>query len=1075
MRTFRTLILFLGLMAALASLLQPHRLAAQGMKQDNGNCAFNGQVVFSCWNFNAGLDMPTSLADYPEFLPFLKGWDFRINLPHVRLQPAHTALGSAATMVGVVEGGSDVNAGTFEAYGHTNNAIWLFRVAQSDGQAYYKVLPSRRGLATSEVENVLSLTADWKRVGPMGGPRLRMERLAAAVIGEGLGKTTIYLVARGEDNKLYFTSRRIDSTSTSSWPISWTSLGISTTSRPALSAAFDGRLALVWHDSSNSQLKIQLYMPASNTWGPTVIAALGAPGAPQLVWDGTALNLFFLANERVQHVFALSADALRFQDQKMVSNARLVRQDNFDVLWFNNRLHAVIHEKGTGSTGVWYTTTTTPPGTPSRWTEASHTGLVSAQAARITVLKENIFVIGVDATGRVAYSRKDPNAPGKDIAGAGGSDRWLSRGVPIDPGTAGSYGGVETLSFNDDIYVTATRQDASQGLHIVNFSRAATKQFLVDKLKLKLMYGNDGARSRSTSNPFAVAAKGEIPMIGYFDNDQRADLLKVVPLNGNNAVSIKVAFPKDSYGSDQVWHSFFTLAGGVPLVGDFNGDGMDDFVSFTQQKQYDVGGKIIGNAPVWVALSDGTRFGSMQLWHTFFSLKGETPLIGDFDGNGMDDIATVTHNPYYDAAGNKVGDAVVWVALSDGTKFGPSKIWHTSFSPKGEVPLVGNFDGDAAGTDDLVSFAQKAQYDASGKIIGNAPVRVVLSDGAKFGPSYVWHTFFSLAPEIPRVGDLNLDGKDDVVTFLRDNPTNDQNRDIYVAYSLGYKFDRSATWLSQFVGSEQIPYIGTDGGTLGTITGRTNDYKRFMPTIYAFHANGSVHTTTVMSSPAFPAGAPWERYKWFPEKGLGAMQFPEWIWESSKACVPAGNRFVLLGAAGYGSPTEMASSVRMGARAPHILQELGHMIFANCFRSDPARDPFSLYKPIYETPWKEGGFGALEIADICKANDTNDYYDCRDEDRFQKAEHIFLGLMVNYRWDGDKYRERIQSETNPVYQGQLAAAYQWLKQNWFNGLEFKTGPAINAGLAQNGLQCLPGECALPQSVLTATVPEPVGD
>ena len=51
--------------------------------------------------------MPEGLGDYAaEFLPFLNGWDFRINLPHVNFQAAGVGSGSPAALVGVDEDSS---------------------------------------------------------------------------------------------------------------------------------------------------------------------------------------------------------------------------------------------------------------------------------------------------------------------------------------------------------------------------------------------------------------------------------------------------------------------------------------------------------------------------------------------------------------------------------------------------------------------------------------------------------------------------------------------------------------------------------------------------------------------------------------------------------------------------------------------------------------------------------------------------------------------------------------------------------------------------------------------------------
>ena len=47
---------------------------------------------------------------------------------------------------------------------------------------------------------------------------------------------------------------------------------------------------------------------------------------------------------------------------------------------------------------------------------------------------------------------------------------------------------------------------------------------------------------------------------------------------------------------------------------------------------------------------------------------------------------------------------------------------------------------------------------------------------------------------------------------------------------------------------------------------------------------------------------------------------------------------------------------------------------------------------------------------------------------------------------------------DPIYQDQMRASYLWLKNNWFDGLEFHRLPAVGAEIEQVGLQCGPGQC-----------------
>jgi hypothetical protein len=150
---------------------------------------------------------------------------------------------------------------------------------------------------------------------------------------------------------------------------------------------------------------------------------------------------------------------------------------------------------------------------------------------------------------------------------------------------------------------------------------------------------------------------------------------------------------------------------------------------------------------VFVSLSDGGRFvQNGWKWHDHFGVGNETPLAGDFDGDGKDDIVTFTRGD--------AGD--VFVSLSDGTKFVQDAWkWHDGFAVGNEIPTIGDFNGD--GKDDVVTFTRG----------GAADVFVATSDGVKFlGTGHKWHDSFAVGTEVPRVGDFNGDHRADVATFL---------------------------------------------------------------------------------------------------------------------------------------------------------------------------------------------------------------------------------------------------------------------------------------------------------------------
>ncbi|MFF9670950.1 FG-GAP-like repeat-containing protein [Streptomyces eurythermus] len=269
----------------------------------------------------------------------------------------------------------------------------------------------------------------------------------------------------------------------------------------------------------------------------------------------------------------------------------------------------------------------------------------------------------------------------------------------------------------------------------------------------------------------------ETPLTGDFDGDGKDD---AVTFTRGDAADVYVSlsdggrFVQDGWR----WHEHFAVGNETPLTGDFNGDGKDDIVTFTRGDTGDV----------YVSLSDGTKFvQDAWKWHEHFSIGDEVPAVGDFNGDGKDDIATFTRGDTAD----------VWVALSNGQGFGTSSVWHNHFGVGGEVVDTGDFDGD--GKDDIVTFTRGDAAD----------VYVSLSDGTKFvQDAWKWHDGFAVGNEIPTVGDFNGDGKDDVVTFTRGGAA-----DVFVATSDGAKFlGTGQKWHDSFAVGTEVPRVGDFNG-----------------------------------------------------------------------------------------------------------------------------------------------------------------------------------------------------------------------------------------------------------------------
>ena len=350
--------------------------------------------------------------------------------------------------------------------------------------------------------------------------------------------------------------------------------------------------------------------------------------------------------------------------------------------------------------------------------------------------------------------------PGNDHTDPGPHWNWnyyidLVNGGPPPPPLGGRYLAGSPTDFDgdgrDDV-VTFTQGS----LNDVYVATSTGSQFVGTSVKWHDFFG----------------LPGETLLSGDFDGDGRDD---IVAFTHGDLADVYVALSTGAgFGPSRKWHDWFAPHAEVAAVGDVNGDGMDDIVTFTQAG---------AESPVYVALSDGTQFvGTDQKWHHHFSIPGEYPAVADVNGDGLADIISFTQGT--------LGHNRVWVALSDGTSFGPAQIWHEWFARAGEQPRVGDINGD--GLADIVTFTCDNEAD----------VYAAVSTGHSFvGTADKWHDFFCLPGEFPYLGDFNGDGKDDIVVF-----TKGTTNDVYVALSNGTSFGPSTKWHDYFGLTEETTF-----------------------------------------------------------------------------------------------------------------------------------------------------------------------------------------------------------------------------------------------------------------------------
>jgi len=157
------------------------------------------------------------------------------------------------------------------------------------------------------------------------------------------------------------------------------------------------------------------------------------------------------------------------------------------------------------------------------------------------------------------------------------------------------------------------------------------------------------------------------------------------------------------------------------ILGDVNGDGMDDVLGF-------------GDRGVTVALSNGSGFDTPALWvlgygrNDGWDTTKHVRALADIDGDGAEDVVAFGH-------------AGVMVSLAQDDSFTTPALWSTGFGYKNgwrvesHPRLVRDLNGD--GKADLIGFGNEGTYIALSTGVGFAPVSLWID---VFGADDGWRT-----------------------------------------------------------------------------------------------------------------------------------------------------------------------------------------------------------------------------------------------------------------------------------------------------------------------------------------------
>lgn len=167
---------------------------------------------------------------------------------------------------------------------------------------------------------------------------------------------------------------------------------------------------------------------------------------------------------------------------------------------------------------------------------------------------------------------------------------------------------------------------------------------------------NNGNGTFGSPVNYATGFCANTVVVGYFNNDTQPDLAVGCVFPSNDGVSILFG---NANGSFQPFTSY-DAGGQTPrtlVVGDFNGDGMDDLVTSNDQ---------FANNSVTVLLNDGA--GAFDTVNVFTA--GQSPMdvaVGDFNRDGRLDAVTADTGDPVGSGGGPVGTVSMLIGSGDGT------------------------------------------------------------------------------------------------------------------------------------------------------------------------------------------------------------------------------------------------------------------------------------------------------------------------------------------------------------------------------------------------------------------------
>jgi hypothetical protein len=230
---------------------------------------------------------------------------------------------------------------------------------------------------------------------------------------------------------------------------------------------------------------------------------------------------------------------------------------------------------------------------------------------------------------------------------------------------------------------------------------------------------------------FSWGASGTQPICADFDGDGKADIAYVVPPSGGQSAAYAILQSTRGYsfaaGDVLFVPAGFPSLGDTPIVGDFDGDGKAD------------PGIWRASQGVWIIPKSSTNYTGYVF--SQWGQLGDSPVIGDFDMDGKADIGF-----YRDG---------LWGVLKSSQNYSLGSAQFFSWGGAGLQPIAGDFDGDGKADIGYIvppSGGQSAAY----SILQSSTGYSFLPGDVLFVPAG-----FPVLGDTPVIGRFDGDAKDD--------------------------------------------------------------------------------------------------------------------------------------------------------------------------------------------------------------------------------------------------------------------------------------------------------------------------